>query len=144
MSRVDGVGSCEHCGYAFPYYLIHNGFNDSSFAYCERCGRLALLSRLELENGLGRALDVLLPLPLEAERLLRPCDCGGAFRWQAPARCPSCREPLSADMAAEWIERNATGTKAGWQWQRTWDGLYALAIVGRVVFDPFASTVGVG
>src|SRR5213080_4839621 len=45
MARRDGQGTCEHCSSAFDYHLVHNGFNGSSYAYCESCGRTALLYR---------------------------------------------------------------------------------------------------
>ena len=52
-SRVDGYGTCESCESSFPYYLIHNGFNDSTYAYCDHCGRLAILNLAELEKRIG-------------------------------------------------------------------------------------------
>jgi len=42
--HVDASGSCEHCRHEFPYALIHNGFNDSAFAYCDACGTTSILS----------------------------------------------------------------------------------------------------
>lgn len=38
-----------------------------------------------------------------AEATLEPCECGGHFRYEAPARCPSCRatdEQWDLDRAA--------------------------------------------
>ena len=43
--RRDGTGTCESCGHSFDYMLIHNGFNDSAFAYCDSCGMTALFDR---------------------------------------------------------------------------------------------------
>jgi hypothetical protein len=80
----------------------------------------------------------LTPLPSRIERLLAPCACGGRFRGNAPARCPSCRAPLSAGLAAAWIEAHAPGAAQGWRWQRSWSGLHALILAGNVVFDPWA------
>lgn len=38
------VGECERCRSTFAYDLIHNGFADTAYAYCDRCGMTALLS----------------------------------------------------------------------------------------------------
>lgn len=38
------LGDCEHCHASFRYDLLHSGFGDMSYAYCERCGTAALLS----------------------------------------------------------------------------------------------------
>jgi len=80
---------------------------------------------------------LVVPISAEIENLLSPCPCGGRFRGSAPARCPSCRKALSAQLAASWIEGNAPGTARGWRWQRSWAGLYALIVGEQVVFDPW-------
>jgi hypothetical protein len=41
--RNDGSGVCDHCSAPFGYYLIHNGFNDTAYGYCDLCGRTALV-----------------------------------------------------------------------------------------------------
>ncbi len=137
MRREDGRGRCEHCGFEFPYELVHNGFNDSTHAYCDWCGTTAILGVWAVEQRLGRIPARVTPLPPEIEMLLVPCPCGGSFRGDAPVRCPSCREPLSPELAARWLESQAPGAKRGWRWQRSWAGFYALILAERVVFDPW-------
>jgi hypothetical protein len=51
MARTHDIGDCEHCKKKFGYYLIHNGFNDSAYAYCDTCGSTALLDGLESSEG---------------------------------------------------------------------------------------------
>jgi hypothetical protein len=140
VSRVDGHGLCEKCGNRFPYHLIHNGFNDSCHAYCDRCGRAAILSIGKLPDGLD--LEVLSPLPTAIEDLLEPCDCGGRFRGSASPRCPACRAPLSPTEATHWIEQNAPGARFGWRWQRSWAGLYAIVIADHESVDPLRKADG--
>ena len=138
LSRRDGEGTCEQCGHVFVYYLVHNGFNDSAYAYCDACGSTALFSAWYAEVPKIAELRFHEPIAPEVETFVRPCRCGGSFRGTASPRCPRCREPLSAEHAAEYLERNAPGTRAGWRWQRTWSGLYAIVIEDRMTSDPWA------
>lgn len=71
------------------------------------------------------------PVSAETEAMLVPCACGGKFRRDASPRCPMCKSKLSAEQATWWLERDAPGTAAGWRWQRSWAGLYALVIEHR-------------
>jgi len=118
--------------------MIHNGFNDSVYAYCSACGLTAILS----EWRMPKALDAMVlgpfrdgPIPEDVEGLLTNCPCGGTFSSRASPRCPNCQRELSATDAAIWIEANAPGSKLGWRWQRSWGGLHCIIIEDRVVFD---------
>jgi hypothetical protein len=137
MTRTDGHGSCEHCGAAFPYYILHNGFNASAHGYCDRCGITVVLDLVAIQDRLGELPKSVSPMPREIEQRLLPCACGGAFRGRASARCPACHEALSPVLAAVWIEANARGARDGWRWQRSWSGLYALVLAERMVKDPW-------
>lgn len=46
------MGVCEHCKQRFEYYLIHNGFNESAYAYCAACSTTALLDRWKVPKGI--------------------------------------------------------------------------------------------
>ena len=123
--------------------LIHNRFNDSAYGYCDRCGATALFSACShaVPNGVDVGFHG--PLRADAEPWVRPCTCGGGFRGSAAPRCPRCAKELSANASAEYIERNAPGTRQGWRWQRSWQGLYAIVIEDRCVEDPgLESTAG--
>jgi len=139
MSTID-TGQCEHRDRKFHYQLIHNGFNDSVYAYCDRCGKTALLNiltaKLPLLSSTALAQGL---LPAEVAPHLAPCECGGSFRPGASPRCPHCQSELSAEAAATFIEANAPGTAKGWRWQRTWAGLYCIIIEDRVIQDNVAS-----
>lgn len=142
MSHRSGRGSCEDCGGDFPYYIVHNGFGDSAYAYCEACGRTALLDGWKMPSGLGIAVHR--PVSPEREDRLLPCPCGSRFRGNASPRCPECRGELSPVAAAAWIERDAPGTRVGWRWQRSWQGTYAIVIADRIVRDPWRVPDGGG
>ncbi len=73
----------------------------------------------------------------EMQQYLRPCECGGKFSKGNSPKCPQCKEILSADRAATYIEAQSAGTAKGWRWQRNWTGLYCVVIEGRLVQDNF-------
>jgi len=131
-TRMQSKGICDQCGQTFQYHLIHNGFNESAYAYCADCGMTVLLDTLYRDSlGIPRHRSI----TKEGEERLLPCDCGGTFRAGASPRCPHCRQPLSAKAARKWIEENAPGTAGGWQWQCDWIGLYAIVIEKNVVYN---------
>jgi hypothetical protein len=138
-------GDCEHCGQIYRYSILHAGFGDYSYAYCDTCGNLATI---------GYSSSHVLTMPqissphqvidAEWEPFLRPCDCGGHFRKGASPRCVFCTRMLSADHAASHIERNFIAGGRGWRWQRNWTDVYCMDIedpsrpgLMRQVSDPF-------
>jgi hypothetical protein len=138
MTRRDGTGTCEACGHEFGYALIHNGFNESAYAYCDQCGMTALFDGWSTRAPAGIDFGVHGPITPAAEALAAPCICGGRFRGGTAApRCPQCHVNLSAHRATSYIERNAPGAAKGWRWQGDWQGLYAIIIEDRVVRDPW-------
>ena len=142
MGRQDGVGRCEHCGHSFGYMLVHNGFNDSAYCYCDACGCTAILNGWERPVGVTFKLHE--PIAPSAEPLLQLCACGGRFTGNASPRCPNCKNPLSAHAAASWIEAQAPGAKQGWQWQDSWRGLYCIVIEDRAVYDNWRTDSNAG
>jgi len=132
--------SCPDCRAHFQYQLIHNGFNDSSYAYCGKCGATALCSHRKWPEGLPPSdYGPLLPEQVEC---LRPCSCGGYFHTHAMPRCPACGNALDPLQATSWIEAVAPGTASGLRWQASWLGLYALAVESKVLNDPWARDSG--
>ena len=134
MSGGD-TGHCGECGRSFRYDLIHNGFNDSAYAYCDRCGKTSILSGWHEGVPEGAGLKLHQVIGQGVERFLCLCECGGSFRRGAAPRCPHCRAELSAAGATEFLEKNAPGTKQGWRWQQSWEGLYCIIIEGRSISD---------
>ena len=135
MSREQNQGVCDKCSREFRYYLVHNGFNDSGYAYCDSCCYVAIIGIWTAPRGAPSINQGAISPEVEAQLL--PCPSRGHFRGTAHPRCPHCNEPFDAVRAAEWIERNAPGTAKGWQWQRSWDGLYCIVVEERKVDDPW-------
>jgi len=134
MSRKHEIGKCDQCSKSFGYYLIHNGFNDSSYAYCDSCGMTALLNLYQIPK-IGIKLEPYQAIASEIEPFLQDCSCGGNFRSGEAPRCPHCHCSLSATEATLFIEAHAEGTKKGWRWQRNWTGLYCAIIEDKYVRD---------
>jgi hypothetical protein len=131
---MSDVGVCESGGHQFQYDMIHNGFNDSAYGYCDLCGCTLLLSGW---SPVSKKVHFQIHQPLESrlEPLLRPCPCGGRFRRSASPRCPACHIELSPINAKDYIEKNAPGAAAGWRWRQSWSGIYCLIIEGKLVSD---------
>ena len=136
MTRKDSQGECDKCHRAFAYYLVHNGFNESCYAYCSQCSMTALIDT-NYEDRTAEGFPPHRSITSEAERYLAPCVCGGEFKAGAAPRCPHCEKELSATVAATWIEAAAPGAEKGWKWQDDWTSLCAIVIDQRVVANPF-------
>ena len=141
MRKLD-TGRCETCGKTFGYYLIHCGFGDCSYAYCDKCGCTAVLSYWSWDRSPNtpRLPDGCPPqqeICADWEPYLQSCECGGQFKKGASPRCPHCIERLSPELATTYIEKNAPGTKVGWTWQRNWHETYCIVIENRSVTDNY-------
>ena len=133
MSREKDIGYCETCHKQFGYYLIHNGFNDSAYAYCDTCGEACLLNLWHLPKGVEiKDYGV---IPESVEPFLKSCECRGTFRKGASPRCSHCNSILSPIEATKYIEANAPAAKDGWRWQQSWEGLYCIIIEDKVAHD---------
>jgi hypothetical protein len=129
-------GVCEHCRQQFSYLLIHNGFNDTAYAYCDTCGRIAFFSAWSHVPE-GAPMRYHQCIAKETEPFLKRCECGGRFRAGTAPRCPHCKNPLSAEIAGSYLEENAPGSATGWRWQRNWIGLYCIVVDGNRVDEPW-------
>jgi hypothetical protein len=130
------IGTCKHCGLIFEVKLIHNGFNYSSYAYCDTCGITALLSGWAKRWPQGVEF-IQAEIPVEMEAHLAPCTCGGKFTKGNAPRCRNCRQPIDAKDAAVYLEERSPGTKSDRWWQCNWHGLYCVIIEDRKVEDNF-------
>jgi len=130
------IGTCDKCGESFKFEIFHNGFGDTSYAYCDTCGMTAILSgwHRQWPSSVKCTQAEIAP---EMQPYLKPCECGGRFAKGNSPRCPHCKQPLSAEKAAEYIEQQSPGTRKGWRWQRNWLGIYCAVVDGRHVADIF-------
>ncbi len=122
-------GDCEHCSRAFHYMLLNAGIGDFSYAYCDACGMLATLPFSNREmSALPPSSETHQVIPRDWEPFILPCACGGHFRREASPRCTYCNSVISADLAADHIERNSIGATRGWHWQRNWSDTFCMAL----------------
>jgi len=134
MGRDQNPGTCNHCGKTFSYYLVHNGFSDTAYGYCNQCSYSVSLSAWSAyPHNLNLRFQG--PISSEIEPYLKECPCGGIFRAPGGPRCPHCLKEISAVAATSYIEANALGTKKGCRWDRRWDGVYSMVIEDHVVND---------
>ena len=91
---------CPSCGESFSVKQVWRwgvGNDYVFFLYCDSDSSLILFD----EEELPRELNGLSPFNLDddGKRLiednLRPCPCGGRFRFDAPLQCPKCKGVIS-------------------------------------------------
>jgi len=123
-------------GASFEIKIFHNGFGNSSYAYCSNCGRTAILSGWSKRWPSGVKCTQA-EIAAAMEQYLVPCECGGKFSKGNSPRCPQCNQSLLADKATGYIEAQSPGTAKGWRWQRDWQGIYCAVINDRRVSDNF-------
>jgi len=131
MAQEQSIGTCERCRKEFEYWLLHCGFADCVYAYCDSCSNVAVLSLWDKRMPKLRDCPGQQEMCSAMEAYVRPCECGGRFKRGSVPRCPHCNESLSAELATSYIEANAPGTKKGWRWQRNWSGVYCIVINHR-------------
>lgn len=143
MPREQHAGECDACGQMFRWYTIHNGFNNSFYAYCSGCGTTAILDFYGTPLTQHPAVAKLIAgeIPKQVEDLLKPCTCGSRFLPGARPRCPNCAHELlpragANDYASAGSQRKARG------WPLTWNPaqIYCVIINDRVVYNPFNHT----
>src|SRR5438477_10174618 len=87
MAREQSPGRCDQCSQAFGYYLIHSGFNDSVYAYCDSCCYTAIASLWKIPSQAPR-VDYGI-ITSELEPYLQPCPSRGQFTAAARRDVPT-------------------------------------------------------
>jgi hypothetical protein len=98
---------CDQCGQ--DRNLAHEDLGEIHLAFVKGLRTPYALSRAAFDRHV-QATYPGAPLDRDAyhaaaEATLEPCECGGRFRYDAPARCPTCRS--SSD---EWEIDRRFGT----------------------------------
>jgi hypothetical protein len=94
-----GVVGCPGCGTRL-YAVLHSPFCDDYRLYCDHCPRAVEVSFYDpvCKTAVDRlpADRTWEQMMAAFEPLLRPCECGGRFRGNAPRRCFACRAVVPA------------------------------------------------
>lgn len=95
---------CPACA-AVLFQVDHSPMEDAWRLYCERCPKAALVSFYDralapLRAELTRSGDKDRFFRSIEERL-RPCDCSGAFLFNAARRCYKCQQVVTKD---HWVD----------------------------------------
>ncbi len=122
-------GECEHCHQQYNFSLWNAQLGECSYAYCDSCGMVATIDYRDRRMALLPPTDILnQEMDASWESHLAPCACGGQFQRGASPRCPVCRQPLSAEKAAPYIEAMQSHVARNWRWQGNWSDEYFVAI----------------
>jgi hypothetical protein len=131
------IGICEHCHKEFKYELIHDGFSEMNYLYCDSCGMTAFFPGLDICKTFGYSSQAELPghgvLEKKYADLLTPCPCGGTFSGDASPRCPHCLKPLSAKKATKYIQSKKNKYIWKLSWGESWKGRFFLVIEGKEI-----------
>ncbi len=131
------IGRCDKCSRQFNYSLMHCGFGDCLYAYCDNCGKTAFFDDYKPPNelkGFVRYSSVNYIIPEQLEPFIEKCSCGGNFKHDASPRCVHCKQTLSPIEANKYIKSDPPD-KEGWYWQNNWTGIYAIIIDDNKVND---------
>jgi hypothetical protein len=84
---------CDTCGASQS--VSHEDLGDIHLGFVKGLPGVYAIARASLDNHIkatypGEALTRD-QYHAQVEATLEPCACGGAFRYDAPARCPGCR-----------------------------------------------------
>ena len=132
-----GESTCASCREMFSFELIHNGLNDTCYAYCGTCGTCALFDYPYQKPECQPHWQNALPASSELLAFAKRCDCGGIFDANAIPRCPHCFAALSATELTPAIETASFGTSVDWGCQGSWDGPYSFVTNGRLTENPW-------
>jgi putative hemolysin len=141
MPRQQYPGQCDSCGVAFDWYPIHNGFDNSFYAYCSGCGTTAILDFYGTPLTQHPAVAKLPTgeIPQEIEYLLQSCSCGSRFQAGAKPRCPRCAHELLPRAGANGGSSSVAPQRRNAGWPLTWNPaqIYCIFINDKVVNNPF-------
>ena len=132
-------GICDKCKSTFEFRLIHNGFNESSYVYCDSCGKTSLLDEYSKQmpgrcEWFFRSDKRYEKIDAKLEPYLEKCLCGGSFKRSAIPRCPRCKQQLDPVEVNKYIDNDRpVEDKGKFLWQNNWDGIYAIIIEENVI-----------
>src|SRR3989338_5439487 len=93
--------TCPRCHKALHLrqpYPYHAGFGEQGFLYCNKDSTVLTFS--VFDRRFQKLIGEKMPWTLNSkdksnvERALKPCPCGGRFRFKNPAKCPHCGKVL--------------------------------------------------
>lgn len=95
---TDELDRCPRCDRVLEFQRYHARFGNQGYLYCGNDATVLTWDSYDpryssiSDNTHPWMLDV--PAKHAVERALRPCPCGGSFRFANLPRCPHCLELL--------------------------------------------------
>jgi undecaprenyl-diphosphatase len=105
-AKIKGTLSCKSCGSTYGlsgHWPRHAGDHEVGFLYCDRDPTVVTWSAFD-ERYLDVADNISTPWNLSVfsqtpvEAALKPCPCGGRFKFENRLLCPDCRAILAENM----------------------------------------------
>jgi hypothetical protein len=99
--------TCPCCSETYEIQNYNMGFSDAYEIRCDSCSNTLMVEFYH------PPMDVLYSLGLSViEKALKPCECGGRFRFKAPHRCKNCNCEIKLIEIAKqikWLHKVKSG-----------------------------------
>lgn len=89
------IARCDACNKSFTMEHFHAGMDGSQYFYSEDSSETVVISCYEFTECPGQLAETVSPEAIAAieEKLPKPKNGSGAFRYYNPFRCPHCKAP---------------------------------------------------
>lgn len=91
---------CKYCNNSYKVNFYHAGFGDVGYLYCNKCTTVVIWGSIT-DRRYNEIIKGKHPWMLETyehkliEDLIKPCPCGGEFKFKNKLLCPTCKKPLA-------------------------------------------------
>ena len=91
--------TCPHCGGTYEIQNYNMGFADAYEMRCDSCPTTLMVDFYlpPMDKLYAKGLSTI-------EKALKPCECGGSFRYSAPYRCKKCNDKIELREIAKQIK----------------------------------------
>ncbi len=128
-AKITGTIRCKSCGSKYRlsgHWPHHAGDSEVGFLYCDKDSTVVTWSAfderyLDVADGKNSPWSLLRQEQTAVEAALKPCPCGGTFKFENKLLCPDCGAPLAESIGNTIyfyvIGERADGEEANiWKW----------------------------
>ncbi len=104
-----GVGKnqffCHECESSYPIEIYRIEYTDECFVLnCNQCALTLVIIGDDWDAKLDPNKSKKIGFEKYTEESLKPCRCGGVYRFSAPHRCPVCLSAVSIEVIKKQID----------------------------------------